>query len=379
MRCLACWALFGSVLAVALAVTVSAADEPAPLLKPVSITGSYARVRLPVTPGEPTTMSFTAQLPHGANKQEMVDVVVALDTMHGKSYVSAKKWESWGYNKPNTPEVILPELYIAAGQIAPKPMPGHDVIVRLSNLKLTILNNTPTPDGSVHQCDLSLSAQTLFGGNDRSFQPHVSFSDKYFELTVPQTALKKLGTSDFIIPEATTTNDPRLTPVFVPHKKDANYYMFEYAAINGVSIYRAPDKSLNLVKVTVASITNTPTGIVIPIGIARECKVEMDEKDVNEGIGAQTKTEFIPGKLKEMRIAVFTGPGFRTLKDLVIKDLDVHVNRYQSQGRVVIGQRFIDTYFADGIYAADASGYKLYGRVNPELLADIKTRPKQKP
>ncbi|MCS6865692.1 MAG: hypothetical protein RMJ56_06325 [Gemmataceae bacterium] len=379
MRLLARWVLFGSILTVVWAVTGLAAEEPAPLLKPVNVTGSHARVRLPVTPGEPTTMSFTAQLPHGTNKQEMVDVVVALDTLHGKSYVSAKKWESWGYNKPNTPEVILPELYITAGQIAPKPMPGHDVVVRLANLKLTILNNTPSPDGSVFQCDLSLSAQTLFGGNDRSFQPHVSFSDKYFELTVPQTTLKKLGTSDFVIPEVTTTSDPRLTPVFVPHKKDANFYMFEYAAINGVSVYRAADKSLNPVKVTVASITNTPTGIIIPIGLARECKVEMDEKEVNEGLGVEAKTEFITGKVKEMRIAVFTGPGFKTLKDLVIKDLDVHVNRYQSQGRILIGQKFIDAHFADGIYAADVSGYKLYGRVDPERLVDIKTRPKQKP
>ena len=369
--------VFGSLLAVSLA--VCAADEPPPLLKPVNVVGSSVRVRLPVTPGEPTTMSFNAQLPHGTNKQQMVDVVVALDTMHGKSYISAKKWESWGYNKPNTPEVILPELYVAAGQISPKPMQGHDVVVRLANLKLTLVNHTASPDGLIHQCDLCLSAQTLFSANERSFQPHVSFSDKFLEFTVPQTMVKKLGTSDVVIPEVTATDTEGLTPAFVPHKKDGNYYMFEYASINGLTAFKAANGSLTPVKVTVASITNTPTGIILPIGIARGCKVEMDEKAIGDGIGVEAKTEFIPAKVKELRIAVFTGPGLKTQKDLVIKDLEVLVNKYQSDGRVLIGQKFIDNYFVDGVYAADASGYKLHGRVNTELLMDIKTRPKQKP
>jgi hypothetical protein len=41
---------------------------------------------------------------------------------------------------------------------------------------------------------------------------------------------------------------------------------------------------------------------------------------------------------------------------------------------MLITQKFIDTYLTDAVYAADKDGWKLHGRIAPDLLFDIKTR-----
>jgi len=94
--------------AVVCAALAARADDPAPLLKPVAPAGGQLRVRLPVEPGFPKTMRFSAQVPNGKKKSELLDVTVALDTLPGQSYITAKKLESWGYAVPKGKEFLLP-------------------------------------------------------------------------------------------------------------------------------------------------------------------------------------------------------------------------------------------------------------------------------
>jgi hypothetical protein len=374
------FALFGLAVALAGSFAASAADEPPPpLLKPVTPAGAQQlRVRLPVTPGSPKTMSFNARL-KGKKQSEMIDVTVALDTLPGKSYVTTKKLQSWGYDVPKDKEFLLPELTFTAAQIAPKPMKGHDTAVRLTNIKLTVIDTPASSDDTVYLCDLSLSATTLYLGNERAMEPRISFGDKFFELTVPTTIAKRPGTEDAQLVEVTASADTKLVPVYAPIVTRAGIPVFGYAAVNGQDAYKTADGKSVPVSVAVSSITNVPSGVVVTLGLARGCKIEMDQTAAGLGAtGVDTKSEFIPGKIKELRLAVNTGPGLKTVKDIVIKDLAVLVDKNQSEGYMLLGQKFMDEFFADAVYSGTGDGWKLHGRLDPALLFDIKTRPKQK-
>jgi hypothetical protein len=72
-----------------------------------------------------------------------------------------------------------------------------------------------------------------------------------------------------------------------------------------------------------------------------------------------------------------TGPGLKTQKDIVIKDLTVYIDKSNSGHYVHLAPRFMETYFKDPIYTCGADGiYQLHGRLKPDLLQDIKTRAK---
>jgi hypothetical protein len=375
-------ALIGPALVFAAALAAPAADAPPPppLLKPVVPAGTQQlRVRLPLTPGFPKTMSFEAQVPRNKTK-EPIDVRAALDTLPDKSYVTAKKLESWGYDVPKDKEFLLPELTFTAVQTAPKPMKGHDAVVRLTNLKLTVVDAPASSDNTVHQCDLSLSARTLYLGNERAMEPRVAFGDKFFELTVPTAIAKRPGTDGAALADVTAAADAKLVPAYAPMTLRAGLQVFNYAAVNGQTAYKTADGKSIPVSVAVASIVNVPPGVVVTIGLARGCKVEIDQgAPATAATGVDVKSEFIPAKIKELRLGVNTGPGMKTVKDLVLKDLPVLVDKNQSEGYLLIGQKFMDEHFADAVYAGTADGWKLHGRLDPALLLDIKTRPKQKP
>jgi hypothetical protein len=356
-----------------------AADEPPPLLKPAAPGEGLVRFRLPVTPGVPKTMSFAAQVPNGKKKGDPIDVQVAFDTIPDKSYVSAKTLQSWGYDVPKNKEFVLPALTFTAAQIAPPPKKGRDLVVRLPNIKLTVVESTASKDGTVRMCDLSVSALSLYLGHERTTEPRVSFADKFLELNVLEAAVKRPGTDDAPLPEITAA-DPKLVPAYAPQTVRNGLNVFEYAAVNGQTSYKTADGKTNPVNVLVGSIMNVPDGVVLSLGLARGCKVEMDQAAVGlDAVGVEAKSEFIPGKVKELRLAVRTGPGLKAVKDLVLKDLPVLVDRSQSEGYMVVGQGFTDKHFADAVYAGGADGWKLHGRLDPALLLDIKTRPKQKP
>jgi hypothetical protein len=369
--------LLGLPVLLAFAVVAPAADDPAPLLKPITPPGVSLRVRFPVTPGFPKTMSFNAQVPRGKKKSELIDVTVAVETLPDKSYVTAKKLESWGYEVPKDKEFILPELVITTAQVAPKPAKGQDVVVRLSNLKLAVIDNPASTDETVYRCDISLSFATFCYGNERALEPRLSFGDKFFELTAAADKTKRPGTSDAPLPEITSSADTKLVPAYATMTAQRGLQLFSYATINGLESFKTPDNKVVPVNVLVSSITNTQSGVLVTLGLARGCKIEMDQTAGGmAAMGVDAKSEFIPGKIKELRLAVHTGPGLKTVKDIVIKDLPVMVDKNRSDSFMFVGQKFMDTYFVDGVYAGTADSWKLHGRVDPDLLQDIKMRPK---
>ncbi len=378
MRSLARVALFGSAILLAVAFTAPAADDPASLLKPVAPPNGQLRVRMPISPGFPKPMTFPATLPHGKQKSKQVEIRVALDSLPNPSYVSAKKLEEWGYEVPKGKEIIISELLISTTQIAPKVAKGgSDAVVRLTNVKLTVVANPGSTDDTIHTGDLCLSVSTLFQGNERAMEPRLSFGDKYLEWTVPTTGVKRTGASDQTAPDITVSTDDKLVPAYGAMTTRGGPPVFVYASINGQDSYKTAGGQVFPVNVSVSSITNMPDGVYITLGLQRGCKVDIDQAAGGlKGTGVDNKTELQPGKIKELRIALNTGPGLKTVKDIVIKDLPVVVDKNLSEGYMHIGQKFMDTYFADAVYAANAEGWKLHGRVNPDLLADTMTRKK---
>jgi hypothetical protein len=280
---------------------------------------------------------------------------------------------------PKDKEFVLPELTFVASQIAPKPTKGRDTVVRLTNVKLAVIDAPARADNTIFMCDLSLSAATLYIGKERTMEPRISFGDKFFELTVPAAIAKCPGTDDAPLVAVTATADPKRVPAFGPMIPRGPLQTFGYAAINGQNSYKTSDGKEIPVCVAVSTITNLPDGALVTMGLARGCKIEMDQTATGlSANGPESKSEYVPGKIKELRLAVNTGPGLKTVKDIVIKDMPVFVDKNQTDGYMLIGQKFMDAYFADAVYAGSGDGWKLHGRIDPDLLFDIKTRPKQK-
>ncbi len=377
----ACGRIVLSGLAVGLVAVLSsaAADDPAPLLKPVVPTGTQVRVRVVVEGGAPRTMQFKAQVPHGKTKAEMVAVSVAIDTQGGRSYVAAKTVEAWGYEVPKNKEFLLPELLVPAAQLAPTKKGGRDVLIRITNVKLYVAEPPAEAKNNIFNCTLSLCAADLYKGAERTMEPRLAFASHFLELTIPATGLKRLDTDDTPLPAVTADATPTLIPAAGPTIRRQGNPVFAYAAVNGQESYKLGNGTVVPLHVSVGSINNWDTGVIISIGLARGCKVEMDEKGTaGTATGAESSSTVIPGKIKELRLGLYTGPDLKVQKDLVLKDIPVVVDQHVSEGFVSLGPKFVETYFKDGVYGSGTDGvWKLHGRCNPELLFDIKTRPKK--
>ena len=304
---------------------------------------------------------------------------MAIDTQPGKSYVAGKTVEAWGYEVPKNKEFFLPELLIPAAQVGPAPKKGgRDVLIRLTNVKFQVVETPVSAMDKIYSCTLSLSSADLYKGAERAMEPRLAFADHFLELTIPAAGLKRLTTDDTPLPDVTADATPALVPAAGPTVV-RGAPVFAYAAVNGLESYKLASGNSVPVNVGVSAITNWSTGVVITIGLARGCKVEMDQgASAGTGTGADTKTEMIPGKIKELRLGLYTGTGLKVQKDLVLKDVAVVVDKNASDGYVWLGPKFMETYFKDGVYACGTDGvWKLNGRCDPELLFDIKTRPKK--
>jgi hypothetical protein len=354
--------------------------EPAPLLKPVVPPGSSIRVRIPVIEERGTTMQFKAQIPKGPKgmgmKGETIDVTVAIDTLPGPSYVSTKLWQSWGYEIPANKTARLSELIITASQIAPKISKGRDVQVKLPSMAMEIVD-PPGGTEKVRGCDIFLSVRELTKNADRTYETRFYFQDKYFELTVPSGSIKRLGTGEENPPDPAITDDPELVTVVGPTVV-RGLPLMAYSSINGLTQYKTADGKTEFVSTGISSTNDWPTGVLLTMGTARGCNVELDQEKDDKGVGATFETRVIKGKIKELRLGVMTGLGLKTQKDIVIKDLEVVVDKSSSGHFVWLGPRFLDTYLKDHIYACGTDGmWQLHGRIKPDLLQDIKNRPKK--
>jgi hypothetical protein len=354
-----------------------AADEPAPLLKPVAPNANSVRVRIATSEEDPGFYHFAARVPKPkGNKGEMADIKVAFEVRPGKSYVTAKKWQSWGYDIPANRTGILPELVIPAAQIAPKLSKGRDAEVRFPGLRLEIIE-PPMGADSVLGCDLLVALNDLTKNADRAFEPRLYFADRFFELTVPSGSVKRPGTGDEPPAEPAVSADASLVP-FAGPTTTRGLAVFTYSAVNGLTHYKTPDGKNQAVSVTISSTTLCPGGVIMSLGTARGCGVELEKGKDLTGTGTDFQTTIVKGTAKELRLGFMTGAGFKTANDFVLKDVTVWVDKNDSGHMIWLGPAFLQEQFTNPVYACGSDGaWKLYGRVKPELLAEIKTRPKK--
>jgi len=373
MRCLSSLALLAGVIGAS-----AALDEPAPLLKPVVPKGTGVRVRVATSHEKVGFYHIQARVPLPTGKPGATAAArAALEVRPGKSFVTARKWKSWGYEIPATKIGILPELVVPAVQVAPKPASGGRAVdVKFTGIRLEIVEPAANAD-TVLGCDLLLALNELTRDADRAFEPRLYFADQFLELTVAADALKRHDSGPE--PPAPAVNlDSTLVPV-AGSMTMRGVAVLSYAAINGQSRYRTPDGKSVPVNVTISSTTQCPGGVVVSMGVVRGCKIEVEEGSDLKGTGTTFETALPKGKLKELRIGLQTGPGFKEPKDLVLKDVTVWVDKGDSGHMMWIGPNFLREHLADPVYAGGADGaWKLYGRVKPDLLADIKTRPKKR-
>jgi hypothetical protein len=370
-------ALAFSVLAAAITLGAPPPAEPGPLLKPVVPPSTSIRVRIPVVEERGTTMQFKAQIPKGKGKKgETIDITVGIETLPGPSYVSSKLWQSWGYEVPQNRIAVLTELIIPGWQIAPKTTKGRDVFAKIPSIAMEIIE----PPGGVEKvrgCDIFLSLKELTKNADRTFETRFYFQDKYFELSIPAGAVKRPGSGEEAPPDPAITMDADLVVIAAP-MANRGMPLFAYSSINGLTQYKTAEGKIETVNAGVSSTNDWPAGVLMTIGTARGCGVEMEQDKDVKGTGATFETRAIKGKIKELRLGVMTGMGMKTQKDIVIQDLTVYIDKSNSGHFVWLGPRFLDTYLKDHIYACGTDGmWQLHGRLKPDLLQDIKTRPKK--
>ncbi|HEV3437449.1 MAG TPA: hypothetical protein VG122_08820 [Gemmata sp.] len=376
MRILTCIAAF-SIIATLAALCAPAADEPGPLLKPIVPSSSNVRVRIPVIEERGTTMQFKAQVPKGKSKKgETIDVAVGIENLPGPSFVSSKLWQSWGYEIPPNKIAVLPELILLGTQVAPKTS-KHDVQVKMAMIQLEIIE-PPGGAEKVRGCDIYMTLKDLTKYADRTFETRLYFQDKFLELTVPSGTVKRPGTGDDVPPDPAISADRELVVVAGPMANRKGLPQFAYASINGLTQYKTPDGKIELVNAGVSSTNDWPTGVLITSGTARGCGVEIEQGSDIKGMGATFEAMIAKGKVKELRLGIMTGPGLKTQKDIVIQDLTVWIDKSNSGHFVWLGPQFLSTYLKDHIFACGSDGmWQLYGRLKPDLLQDIKTRPKK--
>ena len=338
-------------------------------------------MRIPIdTSNTFTDSQFKARVPRAKSKTgETIDVTVAFDTLPGKSHVSTKKWKSWGYEVPTNKVGVLPEIVIPATQLAPKPSKGRDAEVRLPAISLEIVD-PPAGSDLIYGSDLYIRLSELTKNADRTFEPRFYYGDKFLELTVPGGAVKRPGTGDDTAAEPAVNADAKLVPVSGPMVV-RGAPVFAFASINGLTQYKTPDGKFETVNVGVSSNTNWQGGIMVTIGTARGCGLDIEQAKETTGTAATAETQVSPAKVKEFRLAFQTGAGFKNQKDLVLKDVTVHVDKTNSGHFVWLGSKFVNEHFTDGVYGWTSDGnYRLLGRVKPDLLQDVKTRtPAKKP
>ncbi|MBA4064631.1 MAG: hypothetical protein C0501_13140 [Isosphaera sp.] len=351
----------------ALVVSLAPAADPPPLLRAVAPPAGAARVRIPLKEDKATVMQFRALVPKPkGQKGEPAEIKVTLGTIDSHPLVYTKTWEKWGFAVPENRTGVIPELVVPAGVLSPRPAKGRDAEVRFTDVKVEVRDG-PGGAETFGGCDLLLRVKDLTRDAERAVEPQLFFADRFLDLTLPSAAVRRLNTGPEALPELAVTATPGLVPAAGP-MVDRGWPTFAFAAVNGQAEYKDPAGKTHPVRVGVhARWTGVP--VVVTAHTATGCGVEFTPPPAGDWSG-------VKGRAKELRLGLVTGPGLKAAKDLVLKDLDVWVTRDESHGFVSLTPRFVEEYFADGAYACGPDGaWRLHGRVKPELLQDVKTRP----
>lgn len=359
----------------ALSAVVTAADAPAPLVKPVT-PASGVRVRVPVEEDAKTFMQFKALIAHPKGKKgekgETIAVKVMVDTLNSYPRVELKNWKAWGFEVPQNRIGVIPEIVISGAQLSPKPAKGRDVEFRITNAKVTIVESAAGQDSVGGGCDILLGLRDITGGADRTSEPRVYFGDKFLELSAPNTSVKKLNTGEMSSPEpAATAGD--LVPTAGTLTGNTSAPVFAFASVNSHTRYTLTTGKIETVNVGVSSFANYEApGIAMTLNTALGCGVDMEKLPRDGALGV--------GKVKELRLEMLTGTGFKVKKDFVLKDVTVLVSEDKTNAFVWLGPRFVEKYIADCVYGCGSDGvWRMHGRVKAELLEDTKTRMREPP
>ncbi|HJZ55232.1 MAG TPA: hypothetical protein VKE74_09750 [Gemmataceae bacterium] len=378
MRCVFGVVLLGALGALAPQLGASSA-QPAkePLLKAVTPPAGQVRVRVPLAEGMTKAIQMRAQVPHPKKKGETIEITVALDTIN-RSMVTAKMLENWGYPAPTGKTFVLPELLIVGNQLAPKSAKGSDVLVRITNLKMDVIEAAPDGGSQLFNADMVMLLPDLLKVASRPAEPRFHFNERFLDLTIPPTLVRRPGTGEEPMPEPEAPPDPKLATVACPLSLTPGL-SFTSASVNGTDTFHMPDGKTHTVVPMLASCTHGGNGVIMNIGMARALKLDVDlTKDATAGMSTDKKLRLIEYKLKELRVGVLSGPGLKVAQELVFTDIPIWIEVIDSDPGLWIGYPFIATHFKDAVLAITPDGTaKLHGRVNPELIKD--PRPKKKP
>jgi hypothetical protein len=351
---------------------VGALAQPAkdgPLLKPVAPPSGMVRVRVPFTEGMTKAIQMKGQVPNPRKKGEVIDASVALDTA-GRSVVTVKILEKWGYPRPANNTLVLPELLLVGNQLAPKLAgKGTDVLVRLTNLKLEVRDTAPDGGDQIFGADMIVFLPDLLKSAAKPPEPRLHFADRFLDLTVPPAAVKRPGTGEELPTEPEAKPDPTLAVVACP-LNNLPSLSFATGSVNGMDTYVGPDGKPHPVVPILSSVTHGGSGVLMNIGLARALKLDVDPtKATVGGMTTNKKLQLVEHVVRELRLGVLTGPGLKTPQELVLTDLPIWVEVNDSEPALYLGYPFITAHFKDAVLAITPDGTaKLHGRVNPELL-----------
>jgi hypothetical protein len=368
--------LVTALLAVGLGLTASLTapgrvdDPPAPILKPVSPAGGQVRVRYPLAGGDKKVLQFSTKALVAPGKARMedtpVEITISLGTS-GRNMATDKMLRSWGYDVPaGAKVVVLPELTLTGTQIAPKAAKGSDVAVRLTSVRVEVKDADAVRSDKMYGTDLYMVLHEIVRGADRAMEPRLNFAERCLDLNFPPASVKRPGTGDDPPPDPPSKADPKLTVFAAPITARPNA-VFTHVTINGMDTLKFPNGPVPL-QVILSSAQYFQEGFLLAIGAARLLGVDVDT----------SKGQISEARVKELRLGVQVGAGYKTAKDFVLTDVPVLVDTFDSGPIVSIGPNFINKHFPDAVYAADRTGtHRLYGRVNPETLGEPKTRGKK--
>lgn len=325
-----------------------------PLVKPVA-PGGAVRVRLPMI-GKTATGAFKGQIPKpkGAGTND-VTVYVGL---HGGVSSTIQQWKAWGFEVPPNRQAVLPELVIPGIDAQPKLAKGRDVEFKLTKIPVSLYEAPGGEKGGISNT-LSIPLSLLVAAGANPADTRVHFADRLIEFSAPPATAKKLGAGVEKLADLELTDDPQLLAAYIPMTAAA----VPYVSVNGKTQYKRPTgKELPVT----AGLTLGGGGIVMSVGMARGCDVELD-REMNPS----------SGKVKELRLGPIAGPGVKgPPKDFVLKDVTVVISGNEDSSHIWLGSEFVVKYFKDGVYAQDGPAWKLHGRVKPEHTDDQKNRGK---
>ena len=349
-----------------------------PVVKPVTPAAGSARVRVPIIGDENTPYQTKGKLARPKGKPgEPIDIAIGINTGGGNARATAKMVKSWGYSIGPDKTVILPELALVGFQVAPKPSKGKDVLARIRDIKVEVLDDVADGTDKVLGTDLLIGVYDIIRHHPRSAEPRLHFREKFLDLTLPNGSVKPAGIErESELNPLAPLDGADLATFVAPLTTRLPGPAFATASINGFDTVKGKTGMNQPLAIEITGATTTPVGVILSLGAARTIGIDVDLALAKKnGFTLASKQPAIEARVKELRISASTGKKLDTPREIVIKDFPVLVDVSESNPFVWLGPSFINRYFPDAVFAVATDGTaKLYGRVSPNLLQEAKPR-----